>query len=231
MEQLINKRTKATLIMICIYLLIAVYSSAFAQSQQRITHSGIELAMGLHGFKTSQNFFVDQEIRSLTRGVSAGVMIGNNLLKARIRPAGVYRSTSATDRKFTIIESEAMINFYPLEFFRTRKEYLDIYFVTGINRNQFVYKDRNQFLRKEAEGTDAEFMALDKVTVVSQTAGLGLEFHSQKTDGKFLHVFAELLLSNSIYCSTDNSVFQGTLAQISPTLNIGVRFGKTKLKN
>jgi hypothetical protein len=216
-------RALNALFIIFLYLVLGFYS-CIAQSFQRITHKGIEGSFGIHGFKTHLNSDGTQT-GALTKGVAIGFVTGNNLIKARIRPMGLYKSTSTEKRSFEILESEALLNLYPLEFLRTRKHVLDIYITTGLNFSKFKYNDRNVFLQNDVQQDEAEFLALDKATVLSQVSGIGIEYHLPFS---FVHVFTEAVFANQIYASSDNCFFQQTSRQAGTTINFGIRIGNKK---
>jgi hypothetical protein len=218
-----RKTFNATLI-IFLYLILGIYS-CFAQSFQRITHTGIETSFGIHGIKSPMNGG-SSKLQALTRGFSAGFVTGNNLIQLRIRPIGVYKSAAMESRAFEILESEALLNVYPLEFFRTRKHVLDIYVSTGISFNSYKYKNRNVFLQNNGlAAADMEFDALNKVAVINQVGGIGIEYHLPFS---FVHVFTEAVFSNPMYLSTSNQTFRETLKQASTCFNFGIRIGTKK---
>lgn len=209
---------------IFLYFVLGIYS-CFAQSFQRITHTGIEGSFGFHGLKTPSNS-ESKKFQALTKGVAVGFVTGNNLIKARIRPIGFYKSTVTEKRSFEIVESEALLNFYPLEFLRTRKHVMDIYVTTGVNFSNFRYKDRNVFSQGASmEPQTREYLAIEKASVMNQVSGIGAEYHLPFT---FVHVFAEALFSNPIYLSSDNSYFSNTCRQSCTTINFGIRIGSKK---
>lgn len=212
----------ATLILL-LYLVLGVYSCV-AQSFQRITHNGIEATVGIHGFR--EVVTGDQvRMRALTRGAAIGFVTGNNLVRARIRPFGMYRSADVDGRAFDILKSEAVMNLYPLEFLRTRKHVLDIYLSTGVSFDKFRYRDRNIFVQNDGLTTQNDFQTIDKVTVINQVSGIGVEYHLPFS---FLHVFSEVAFANSIYSSSRNTVFRETLRQSTPMINFGLRIGTKK---
>jgi hypothetical protein len=211
-----RKITNAVMI-IFMYLILGVYS-CIAQSFQRITHNGIEGSFGLHGIGPSATAG-ENGVDVLTRGVSIGFVTGNNLIKARIKPIGIYKSTSVVSRSFDILQSEALLNVYPLEFIRTRKQVLDIYITTGVSFNNLTYKDRHVFVQNDAQ---VEFKKLDRVIMVNQVSGIGFEYHLPL---KFAHVFAEALFANPIYTSTQNAEFDAIAGPLGTSINFGIRLG------
>lgn len=218
-----HEKITSGLMFIVFYFIMGLYA-CFSQSFQRITHTGVEGSFGFHGLKTRSNSEADRN-QILTKGIAIGFVTGNNLIRARIRPVGIYKSANEK-RSFEILESEALLNFYPLEFLRTRKHVLDIYFTSGINVSNFKYKNRNVFLQDNGQQNDlVEFNALDKVTVVSQVTGIGTDY---LLPAGFVHVFVELLFSNPLYTSTENSYFLQTRQQAGVTFNFGVRIGSKR---
>ncbi len=206
-------------------LWIGIYSSAYGQSSQRVTHVGLEASFGLHGFSMSDCDTKYMKPRALTRGGSIGFVAGNKLLRARIRAAGFYQSTGFTRIGFNLIESEALVNFYPLEFFRTRKNVLDIYVTTGVKLNNFKLNDKNTYrdIDLHPNFNDSNTHP-GKEKVLTQVAGLGIEF-LLPNKVKSVHLFAEAIISNPIYSSATISEFYEAWSQGETCFNIGVRFG------
>jgi|GEM_PF-1877947 len=222
-----NRKMFNAKLILLLYFVLGIYS-CFGQSFQRITHTGIETSFGIRGLrlpmKNSSN-----RLQALSTGYAMGFVTGNNLMKARLRPIAFYKSSPTEKRAFELLESEALLNIYPLEFLRTRKHVLDIYVSTGLNFTSFRYKDRDVFFQNDGKAVDMEYHQLDKVSVISQVTGIGIEYHLPFS---FVHIFSEALFSNSMYLSTNNETFKQTWKQAATTLNFGVRFGtKKNVKN
>lgn len=212
--------------MVLIFLLILSTASP-AQNFQRITHVGMETSFGLHGFSILND---NLNSRALTRGGSIGFVAGNKVLLSRIRLAGIYQSTGFTSLAFNLMESEALINIYPLEFFRTRKNILDIYVTTGIKFNKFRLDDENTYSDiarypdlKNADRNEPQY-------ILSQVTGIGIEF-LLPGQAKFVNVFAEALFSNPVITSSNFSDFYDTWRDGETCVNIGLRFGSVFRKN
>lgn len=209
---------------------LAAATCAFGQSFQRITGVGVEISGGPHGFAVPDTRYAGQEKqKALTRGGSIGVAAGNKLLLTRLR-AGIYQSTDFTRLSFRVLESEALVNIYPLEFLRTRKNVLDIYITTGIKFNNLKLNNDNTRLEIELH---PDFKSInirkDRQHVFSQLAGVGMEF-VLPCKSKFANLFIEALISNPIATSVNFSKFFDTWSQGETCLNLGLRFGSFQKK-
>jgi hypothetical protein len=216
-----SPRIIARILVIVVYFMVFAYSCAVAQPFRPLTHFGVEAAFGLHGISAKNN-----RLAGSSSGGSLGFVTGNNLLKARFRLLGFYKSLDQDQRTVQRNESEVLLNFYPLEFFRTRSNVLDIYITAGVGVNHFKF-ERNvnsDYLRSTDTG---EFSMLDKAKVVAQTSGLGIEYHVP-SGNRFIHLFAEAAISQSLSSSTDNVNFRNHWRDSKTSLNFGIRFGSTK---
>jgi hypothetical protein len=212
------KRSHSKVINAFIILFVLGVHSSIAQSFQRFTHVGFEGSVGIHGLR--QN---NKRLEPVTKGVSVGFVIGNNLLKARVRPLGFYYSSTRQHVDFTVLESQALINFYPLEFFRTSKQRLDLYVCTGISFNRF--KNHNLIFRQK-DSPELVAPAEKKAKYLGQLTGFGIECHLPHG---FAHIFAEVMFSNLIYTTSDTQAVNGILSELTPAINFGLRIGHKKL--
>lgn len=213
---------KGYLLLIC--SIVMIYSCASGQSKQRITCSGIEVSSGVHGIVAGNGLM---KLRAQTTGASIGFVSGNNLMKARIRPIGFYKAGAMEQRKFDLLESEVIVNIYPLEFIRTRKHILDIYIATGASMQKFTYSRNNAFVQQDGPPDLLDFHSIRKVTVFSQTAGIGFEFYPKSG----IQLFTEAIFSNRIHASSDNEHVRKTLQAAVSSVNTGIRFIPGKRQN
>lgn len=198
---------KINLAFIIMLMLLLLALSCTGQTWQRATHFGLETSLDINGFSSESN-----KIRAMARGVSAGLVVGNNLLKGRLR-AELYGPTSYSKCAGKLIGSEALVNFYPLEFFRTRKNVLDIYFTTGFRFTNIATTDENCNSGEQSKGK-----------VMSQVSGMGMEVLLPYSN-KFIHVFGETLFSNPFHNSSKVSASSTSWSSKTVSLNIGIRFG------
>lgn len=195
------------------YVLLSISLNADAQNWQRTTHVGVETSIGINGFGavSTDN---KTHIRSLSRGAALGVVIGNNLLKARVR-LGRYTPTSFSKVKGRLIESEFAINFYPLEFLRTQDNVLDLYITTGVRFSSI--KTELSSLQERPSHSD----------VVGQLAGLGGEIMVPFRRRSVI-VFSEILFSNPINTNGTTSRADNAWQYKNGAVNVGVRVGTMK---
>ena len=186
-----------------------------AQSIQRVSHRGYEVSFGLHQFSFANSSHSFNNLRPESRGVAAGFVYGNNLLKGRLRGLGFYHSSKMIEPiSYYRLESELLVNFYPLEFIRTRRNVLDIYLFSGFNYSHIGY----EYIAR-TDKKDVRF---------NQVFGAGFEcLVPQKFS--FFTFFTELSLGSSLYNTQINSEVQALSkgsAGIVSSVNVGFRFGR-----
>ena len=211
-----NKLTSKTLnlLLIIILVLILGVSTALAQSAHRPTHFGFETSIGVNGILPEASNTL--KLRAMSRGVSGGFVVGNSLLKARVRIAGIYLPTCHSQSSGKVFDSEALVNLYPLEFLRTHKNILDIYFTTGFRfaHVQLGFEDGKEFTSSPTQ----------KGKVLSQVSGFGGEYRIPGQN-KFVYLFAEVVFANPVHSASSSSAFSNVWTNKSASTSIGVRFG------
>lgn len=195
------RETNATFIIILFILLLA-YSCA-AQPVQRIGYVGSELSYGMHRFSQQSGKLIPT---TFTSGTSIGVFAGNKLVSGRIR-IGRYSLNDAFEGDLKTSEYDLFLNVHILEFFRTRKNVLDIYMVTGFSHNRFKGE------LKEELDLPTQIIP-EQSSANYQVIGLG-GVYIPNLWKRSTSVFCEALLYNAISTTPmhDSNVF----------INIGVR--------
>lgn len=194
------RETNAMFIIILFIVLLAY--SCTAQQTQQIGHVGSELSYGIHRFSRQSGKLIPT---SYTTGFSAGLYAGNKLVNSRIR-LGHYTLSNSLEGNLRVSEYDLFIDVHFLEFFRTRKNVLDIYMITGFSHNRF------RGVLKEELNTQNKIIP-SKNSVNYQVIGLGgaciPNLWKRSTS-----LFYEMLLYNAISKDMyDSNVF----------LNIGIK--------
>ncbi|GCC53261.1 hypothetical protein SanaruYs_35040 [Chryseotalea sanaruensis] len=203
-----NYKVRGTnaMLLIILFLILGVYS-CIAQQKQRVTVIGNETSFGMHRFFSEGDGSVLRDLHAFSNGVSTGFYAGNRLVKTRIR-VGFYNTASYVTGEVRILEKDLLIDVYPLEFFRTHINVLDVYLTTGVSHHTF----------SEKESLKPGYISTRETGVPTartyQVVGIGLA-HLPLYFNRSTSFFAEVLLYNSITFSSspESNVF----------LNVGMR--------
>jgi hypothetical protein len=208
-----NTPLKSLIVYIICCAFACLSFNASAQYWQRTTHVAIESTTGIDGFAT---ICADAKtkVRARSRGVALGIAIGNNLLKARVR-LGRYTPTTFSKLGGRLIESELDINFYPLEFLRTRDNILDLYIITGCRFSSI----KAEFFSSQTKTSIAR--------VFGQLAGMGTEM-MVSVNRRSVVAFSEILFSNPISASASPSEVNNAWEYKCVAVNFGIRIGTMK---
>lgn len=191
-----------------ILLLLIIRSQiAYSQGQQRIWEKGFEISYGHHHFTFTKPYQKISDLAPLTKGVSTGFYFGNNLLQTRLRGVGYYASTNVAEKSFSQFEAEGIFNLYPLEFYRTRKNILDVYLLAGINYAHL------------------SFLQNASINRVNQVGGFGVDWLN-RNGRNVIRLFAEAYVGTQLTYSGESESNSGH--DISSGINIGVRIGFRK---
>jgi len=158
-------------------------------------------------------------------GGSLGLIFGNDYLRGKVRAAGFYYSSAKTARTVDLFESEGLINFYPLQYFRKGKAALDIYLVGGVTMDNIKFY--GHYLVDDKAVVNYSVTSepyLVKLTQISATGGIGLEYHLPM-EFDFVHLFAEAKYGKPFQASTNNESFKNTTISYLSSLSVGVSFG------
>lgn len=195
-----------TTMIIALFLILGVYS-CMAQKKQQIDVIGNETSFGMHRFFTDGDGTVLKNLHIFSNGVSTGFYAGNKLINARLR-IGMYNTTTYFEGELRIFENDLLIDVYPLEFFRTQLNVLDIYLTTGLSHHSF----------SEKKAIESGYISTREAGLPSsrtyQVIGIGLTYLPLRFN-QATSFFAEALLYNTITFSSspESNVF----------INVGVR--------
>jgi hypothetical protein len=188
-------------------ILIITPQITYSQGQQRIWEKGLELSYGYHHFIFTQPDHRISDLIPLTKGLSTGFYFGNNLLQTRLRGVGYYASTDVAEKAFSLFEADMVFNFYPLEFYRTRKNILDVYLLAGINYTHLGFKQNSSENR------------------INQVGGFGIDWLN-RNGRSILRLFAEAYVGTPLTYSGEYEA--NSVHDIFSGINIGLRIGFRK---
>lgn len=218
MEKYRHYKVRGTnsIMLLVIFLILGVYS-CMAQQKRGISIAGSETSFGMHRFFVEGEGNFLSNVYSFSNGLSTGIYAGNKLVNGRLR-IGLYSTTAHFKGEVRILESDVLIDIYPLEFIRTHTNVLDVYLTTGVSVHSFSEKKpiTRGYISTGEEGTIP--------SKTYQVAGVGLTylptlFHRTTS------IFAEALFYNSIS-------FAGN-AESNGFVNVGIRkaVGRFKTKS
>jgi len=214
------------IIVLFIFLTAGIYScAAQGQSFRPFKYMGFEGTFGARSFKINSSITQLNQMAVLGQGGTLGLVFGNDILRTKVRAAGFYYSSSSTPRTIDLFESEALLNFYPLEYFRRYENALDIYLIggVGIDNIKFYGHYLSEDTQKVNYSTNDE-PYLGKLSQINLTGGLGLEYQLTINDD-FVHLFAEAKYGRALHSSADRVAFENTSIKDFSSINIGVSFG------
>jgi hypothetical protein len=192
-----------------------LYSCAQSQVIQRINEKGYEASIGMHNFVSKRNGSKISNLAPTARGIALGYFFGNSIFKMRLKGIGYYGSTGFVTEKFHQYEAEGLINIYPLEFVRTRRNVIDVYMVTGINHTHIG-------MEKDGPGISRQ---IDRTTHV-----LGIGFECLMRRGcKIMRFFSELNFGNSFCAPDKREEMKRPVPATSSAVNFGVRMSCRKM--
>jgi hypothetical protein len=208
-----------------IFLAASAYSyTSHAQSFRPFKYMGFEGTFGVRSFKLESSITQLDRMAVVVAGGSLGVVFGNDILRTQLRGGGFYCSTSSVPRTVDFYESEALFNFYPLEFLRKNENAIDIYLVGGISLDNIKFYGHYLSPEDKKINYSSDEPYLGKLTQVQVSGGLGLEYQLI-FNGDFVHFFAEARLGTAIYSAADRQPFENTSTSGIGSLNVGMSFG------
>ncbi|HTE31520.1 MAG TPA: hypothetical protein VK666_14160 [Chryseolinea sp.] len=221
----IRERGITATAIILIILAMGVYScSVHAQSLKTVKYMGLEGSFGIRSFKINSNVVQLNGMGVMQEGGSLGMIFGNDLLRAKIRAAGFYYSASGVPRTIDLFESEAILNFYPLQYIRQKQNALDIYLLGGLSMDNIKFY--GQYLvadQMRINYSTSSEPYLGKISQINASAGIGLEYQLPM-EFDFVHLFMEAKYAARI--SGNNSAhFKETAVKNFAAVSLGVSFG------
>jgi len=214
------------LMIVLLFLATGIYScSVQAQSFAPFKYMGFEATFGVRSFQLNSSISEINQMPVVEEGGSLGLIFGNDLLKAKIRAAGFYYSASSVPRTVDLFETEALVNFYPLEYFRKGENALDIYLIAGVSMDNIKFY--GHYLAGDGEKinystTNEPYVG--KLAQINATGGIGFEYQLP-VQYDFVHLFAEAKYGAPLKSGTDSEPFKNTSVKNFTSISVGVSFG------
>lgn len=131
---------KVILVITIITISILVSNPLAAQHRSR---PGQKMYLGVEGSIGTRSFSIESDIPAINRmpvsteGANFGLVFGNKIFHTKIKQ-GYFKSSASVSEKLKLIESEGLINVYPLQLRKTKFRYFEPYFVTGLERSTTI---------------------------------------------------------------------------------------------
>jgi hypothetical protein len=207
-----------------ILTLLGAYSCAQAQTRNIVKYIGFDVSLGVRVFTVTSDINKINDMRALHEGGGAGVIIGNDHFKAKVK-AGFYYSGSNTPHTQEVYESSLQINFYPLSYFKgVEKAKLKPYLIGAISTDNIKFYGTYVDKQYEKRGYEPY---LGKLTQVSGLGGIGIEYQLNNYLD-FVHIFAEALYGSPLKLSSSVEEFNRTTINQFSYISFGVSFGKRR---
>jgi hypothetical protein len=211
--------------MILLFLALGIYSN-FVQAQplKQIQYLGFEGTYGVRSFTIKSSIPQLSQMPVLEFGGSLGVIVGNDFVRAKVRAAGFYYSASNVPRTVDLFETEALFNFYPLQYFSNHKNSLDVYITGGASLDFVKFYGYYLGIDKKVNYSVPDEPYLGRLTQINATIGLGIEYQLP-LQYDFVHLFAEAKYSTPLQSKADKRAFDQTSILNFTSLSVGVGFG------
>lgn len=203
-------------------------ATADAQAYRAVSQKVFKGFMASFGTRTTELSSSIEKINATTltqAGGKVGLVVGNDVVKAKLGLIGYYSSTGNTAGTTDLYESGAGLNFYPLAAILKKSLAVEPYFKGGINYDQ--YKFYGYYVNREPGQTNysqAEAPYLGKIKQVNATVGIGIEVRL-RNDLDFIHLFSEVSGGRNLFNKSTNIAFDDTQINHQLQVVVGVSFG------
>jgi hypothetical protein len=181
-------------------------------------YKGFEFSFGVRSFSVRSNFEEINGLSVVNEGSRAGIIVGNNSVKARVG-IGLFYSASSVCRTFQLFEGDAAINLYPVKKGRIAP-YLTTGLVFGKNRLFGNYATNDGGRRNSSSGE----LYIGSANQVRASVGAGLEYKLIDSYN-FVHLYSEARYGFSVLQNTSNALLSETTTGKQLMISMGVRFG------
>jgi hypothetical protein len=212
------------LMIVLLLLGTGIYScSVQAQSFAPFKYMGFEGTFGVRSFGINSDIPQIDQMSTLVEGGSVGFTFGSDFLRAKLRAGGFYYSAASVPRTVDLFESETLLNFYPLQYFRKSENSFDIYLLAGVSMDNVKFYGHYMSDEKVNYSTSSEPF-LGRITQFNTAIGLGFEYQLP-LQGDFLHFFAEAKYGVPVSSDANRVAFENTSIERFTSVNVGVSFG------
>jgi len=206
-----------------VLLVTTIYSCTAEAQSKKISYAGLEGTFGVRLFRLSSDIKQLNDLKVVEEGGSLGIIVGNDYIRSKARLAGFYYSSPSTPRTINMFETEVVTNVYPLQFFRTHKQVVDMYITTGISFNNLRFF--GNYLQQDGfvNNSDINEPFIGKINQVIGVVGFGTEYHIPiKKD--FLHLFAEGRFGKPVQANSSTAL-KNTKVGDYTSITLGISFG------
>lgn len=225
-ERIQENTFKMTVIFILFTVLSVKSCEVNAQSKPSF-YKGLTASFGTRAITFNSDIPELHNLSVLEEGGNAGVVIGNNAVRARINLAGFYYAAARTPRTINLFETEVLANFYPMRALSNYAGIVDVYTVTGVSYDHMRFFG---YYVDQPEGQQINYSApnepyLGRIGTTTVTAGIGMEWTVMEHSNSFVHVFSEARYGFPVMTSASKETFENTTVQKYWAVNLGVSFG------
>lgn len=215
-----------SLLNFCLFVMLCL-TSPLAKAQELrnsdYRYFGFEANFGVKSTKISSDIAAINNMGVMKEGGSLGLVIGNQIVKARLQVAGFYYSNCNVKHAVNLVESALLLNLYPLKFINKSRQALNPYVSSGIdfNSRKFFGHYTTSDSKVNYSGSAAPYIG--KINSTRGIVGGGIEWRlPQMRD--FVHLFAEARYSWTMNQDADE-LLKNTKATDATSITIGVSFG------
>lgn len=209
-------------------LLRCAVADAQSEARKHRLFKGFVASFGTRTMEFSSSIKTINETSLMQAGGKVGLIVGNEIVKAKIGLLGYYSSTGNTAGTTDLYESGAALNFYPLAALLKRSLTVEPYVRGGLDYDQ--YKFYGYYVNREPGQTNysqAEAPYLGKIKQVNATVGIGIEV--RLISGlDFIHLFSEARCGRNLFSKSTNVAFDNTELDNQTQVILGVSFGASR---
>jgi hypothetical protein len=223
-----HNQIKGVFFIILFTILVFAANVTQAQSFTRSSYKayrGFVASFGTRSVNVSSNIAKINQTNLMATGGQAGVIFGNNTVRAKIGLLGYYSSAGNTAGTTDLYESNASVNFYPLSLITSNNYLIAPYFTGGVSFDRFKFF--GFYINQEPGVTNysqSEAPYLGKIKQVNATIGLGIEV-KLKDKFDFIHLFSEVKYGHNLSNQALNNTIAGTSLNNQMQVVLGVSFG------
>jgi hypothetical protein len=217
--------------------LIAIFQCFSLLGQSQFTrkghvNAGFDVAFGTKNFNVFSDIPALDQMRVVQEGGAAGLFMGNDRIKVKIKQ-GYFYSASSVPQSVDLIESDATINLNFLQLKKIRSRNFDPYILAGIERNALKFYgffnnkqtdagNRSNLQNPRINYSVSETPYKGKVVALRATVGFGLAYRIP-IQYSYVKVYSECKYGYPVKSSSLE--LKNTTVSNQFTVNAGVSFG------
>jgi hypothetical protein len=210
---------------VAVFLVLGTYSCTVqAQSfKKNDRYFGLEGTFGIKSFNIKSDIPELNKMQVIAEGGSAGIVIGNEVIKINARILGFYYSTLNVPRTIDLFESEVLLNYYPV---KNSLSGITMYLTSGVSVDKIKFY--GHYLKKDEQVnySDIREPYLGGILQVNASVGIGLEYRLPNVD--FVHLFAEGRYGIPLQVASSGKAFENTTVNNFTSFSLGVSFGSKR---